>query len=106
MIEIYAWNTKIFKIVKRKAKLNEIPPLAGQKKNQGQGIIKQFSCCLLRLWAGKINGNKKNFQWGRIKNEQYLRVILSLNCTRFKNPYQVEFLLLSSPQKEIHQLEA
>lgn len=62
MIEIYAWNTKIFKIgdiVEWKAKLIEIPPLAGQKKNQGQGIIKQFSCCLLRLWAGKINGNKK-----------------------------------------------
>lgn len=52
-------------IVKRKAKLIEISPLAGQKKNQGQGIIKQFSCCLLRLWAGKINGNKKkNFDEG------------------------------------------
>lgn len=65
MIEIYAWNTKFLKIgdiVKRKAKLIEISPLAGQKKNQGQGIIKQFSSCLLRLWAEKINGNKKKFR--------------------------------------------
>lgn len=67
MIEIYAWNTKIFKnwgYRYTKSKIDWDFTSCWTKKNQGQGIIKQFSSCLLRLWAEKINGNKKNFDEG------------------------------------------
>lgn len=67
MIEIYAWNTKFLKIgdiVKRKAKLIEISPLAGQKKTKAKVLLNNFPVVYLDHGQKKLTEIKKNFDEG------------------------------------------